>query len=328
MQLLEVLPHYKDMTVQLSMTGATILRETKFKARHGGTKIIVQRPDLGLILKKNDTTTIKEITKRKKVKKIDPNNEIIQVEKVKIIKYYSVNKTQVSHRIRNFVNQMTSERKLYFWTITFPAGTSDDTAFICFNKWLTRVRKELNLNSYLWITERQDGKKLEDQSKTATQTIHFHIAIHQRMCVQKANRYMRACLFTCIDKGEIEYSRQQAKSYNGVDIAKDRKTKRVINFAKNDKQKALTNYLTKYLSKSNQSFQHLAWHCSRDYSNLITSIRITMDEFIKTTYETLLPIKPTINSEWFEFYGWSTGPPVKLLQYLSFVNQKAQLLLN
>jgi len=248
--------------------------------------------------------------------------------KIKLEKFYSVNKKEVTHRIRNYVNAIKTEHKLYFWTITFPAGTTDDTAFICFNKWLTRVRKELNLRSYLWITERQDGKRLTDSSKQATQTIHFHIAIHQRICVQKANRFMRACLFTSIDNGEIQYSRTAAKNYNGVDIAKDRTTKRVINFAKRNKQKALTNYLTKYLSKTNQQFKHLAWHCSRDYSNIITSIRITWEEFQSLHVEQMLTTKATVISEWFTFFSWAKEPPPKLLSYLAFANQTAQELYN
>ena len=48
---------------------------------------------------------------------------------------------------------------------------------------------------------------------------------------------------TSIDKKEIEWTRNQAANYNGVDIAKDRKTRRVTNFAKQNKEKALSNNL-------------------------------------------------------------------------------------
>jgi hypothetical protein len=328
MQLLTVLPHYKDMVVQLSLTGATVLTQSKFKARHGGSKEIVQRPDTGLLLKKNEQKSTTEKFKSKKRKKLPTLPLEAPVKKISQQRFYSVNKKEVTHRIRNFVNSMTTERKLYFWTITFPPTTTDDTAFILFNKWLTRCRKELNLRSYLWVTERQTGERLNDESKKATGTIHFHIAVHQRICVQKANRFMRACIFTSIDNGEINYSRTQAKNYNGVDIAKDRNTKRVINFAKKNKQKSLVNYITKYVTKNNGSFTHLAWHSSRDYSNLITSIRITMDEYIQSGFRNRLQDKPTIISEWFSFFAWTADPPSTLLQYLSYVNEKARSLFN
>ena len=328
MQVLTVLPHYKDMVVQLSLTGATVLTQSKFKARHGGSKEIVQRPDVGLLLKKNEIKPIQEKPKRKKRKIIAVQDSKPVIKKVLPERFYSVNKKEVTHRIRNFVNSMRYEKKLYFWTITFPPTTSDDTAFILFNKWLTRCRKELNLRSYLWVTERQTGERLQDESKQATGTIHFHIALHQRICVQKANRFMRACIFTSIDNGEINYSRSQAKNYNGVDIAKDRNTKRVINFAKKNKQKSLVNYITKYVTKNNGRFTHLAWHSSRDYSNLITSIRITMEEYIQSGFRTRLQGKPTIISEWFSFFAWNDHPPESLLRYLSFVNETARILFN
>lgn len=328
MQLLKVLPHYKDMTVQLSLTGVTTLNQSKFKARHGGTKEIVQRPDKGFILRKHEEKPKDKKPKSKRRKTLPAVDEIPVQKKASAQRFYEVNRKEVTHRIRNYVNSMTSEQKLYFWTITFPAGTSDDIAFICFNKWLTRVRKELNLRSYLWISERQDGKRLTDETKKATGTIHFHIAIHQRMCVQKANRFMRACLFTCIDNGEIDYSRKDAKNYNGVDIAKDRNTKRVINFAKKNKQKTLANYLTKYMSKSNQKFTHLAWHSSRDYSNLITSVRLTIEEYKSLNFLEFVTDAPQIQGEWFNFYGWIKEPPDILSQYLAFANQKARAIMN
>lgn len=328
MQLLTVLPHYKDMVVQLSLTGATVLTQSKFKARHGGAKEIVQRPDIGLLLRKNDPKPISDKPKRRKKKSIPVVEIQVPTKKEQQQRFYQVNKKEVTHRIRNFVNSMSTEKKLYFWTITFPPKTSDNTAFILFNKWLTRCRKELNLKSYIWVTERQEGDRLNDSSKKATHTIHFHIAFHQRICVQKANRFMRACIFTSIDNGEIEYNRTAAKNYNGVDIAKDRKTKRVINFAKRNKQKSLVNYITKYVTKNNGQFTHLAWHSSRDYSNLITSIRITLEEYQQSNFKSLLLPKPTIISEWFTFFAWSKDPPQNFLAYMAFANQTARELLN
>jgi hypothetical protein len=210
---------------------------------------------------------------------------------------------------------MKGEKLLYFWTVTFPKGTDDNTAFILLNKWLTRLRQEKLLKEYLWVTERQQNK-----------TIHFHIVINQKLDVKKANRYMRACIMYSIDKNEIQWSRVQAMSYNGVDISKDRKTRRVTNFAKQNKQKSLSNYLTKYVTKNNETFSHLAWHSSRGYSNLITSVRFTSIEYQQSNCQNLLFTESPIETEWFIHYRWKGEPPKDLLNYLAQINQHVQTL--
>jgi len=326
-QILRVPNHYEDMTAQATLSGITVLKNGKFKQRHGGSKLLIQKPREGLILRSKDEDERKRLLDLKQLKKRKKQNNGTTVQNSQNTRHYSINKKEVSHRIKNYVNQMSGEKKLYFWTITFPPNTSDDTAFICFNKWLTRLRKEKMLNSYLWITERQDGKRLNDDTKTPTNTIHFHIAIHQRICVKKANRFMRACLFTCIDNKEIVYSREAAKNYNGVDIAKDRKTKRVINFAKQKKAKSLTNYLTKYISKNNGKFTHLAWHSSRDYSNLIIAVRLTESEYLTCGIKNYISEAKPIENEWFTFFRWKGEPPKDLLKYLAHINQVAMSLL-
>lgn len=327
-QLLGVPFHYNDMTAQASMTGITVLKQGKFKQRHGGPKEIIQLPREGLKLRRDVEKESDQINNLKQLRKKRGTPTPRQIKPREKTGNYTVNKKEVTHRIRNFVNQMSGERKLYFWTITFPSGTDDDTAFLCFNKWLTRVRKELNLRSYLWITERQDGKRLTDSTQVATNTIHFHIAIHQRLCVKKANRFMRACLFTCIDQGLIKYSRIDAKNYNGVDISKNRKTRRVINFALRKSTKSLTNYLTKYITKNAGKFKHLAWHSSRDYSNLIISVRLTDSEYLQSGIENWINLEVVYEGEWFRFFKWKDGPPGQFLKYMARVNQQALSLLN
>lgn len=316
MMLLNVPLCHQAMTVSVSMTGITVLKESRYKARHAGSKEIVQVPMKGFDLRKNQLNELNRGKSKKKVQKKDDSIPKIPLVKSTRKSSYSINKKEVTHRIRGFVNQMKGEPCLYFWTVTFHPSTSDDIAFILLNKWLTRLRKEGLLKSYLWITERQE-----------IGTIHFHIAINQRVDVKKANRYMRACLFTCIDKGEISYSREEAKNYNGVDIAKDRKTRRVINFAKGKKARSLVNYLTKYVTKNDGVFKHLAWHSSRDYSNIIIAIRFTMKEWEDSKTGQLINYQKTFSSEWYEWYGWAAGPPGNVLKYLREVNQYAQSIL-
>jgi hypothetical protein len=317
MQLLGVPHHYEDMLVSASLTGVTILKKAKFKSRHAGSKEIIQKPVEGLMLRKSDQMEIDRLKKCKKKKKAVIVDGLLTVKKINKERKYTINKKEISHRIRNMVNQMAGEKKLFFWTITFPEKTNDDTAFILLNKWLTRLRQEKMLRSYLWISERQKNG-----------TIHFHIAIHQRICVQKANKFMRACIMHSINNGEINYSRIEAKNYNGVDISKNRKTRRVTNFAQKKNEKSLINYITKYVSKNNESFNHLAWHSSRDYSNLITAVRFTDKEYERVIFKQSISGEITFESEWFVFYKWIKEPPEILMRYLASTNQKALALLN
>lgn len=315
-QFIDIPFHYDDMTVSVSMTGLTVLNKGKFKERHSGYKELVQKPTTGLMLKSDDKLEIARLkllaTKKRRKKVVEEKKEVVK----RTRSPYKINKKEVSHRIRNFVNQMPGEKQLYFWTVTFPEGTSDDTAFILLNKWLTRLRKENMLRSYLWITERQKNE-----------TIHFHIAVHQRICVKKANKFMRACLFTSIDNNEIKYSRQDALKYNGVDIAKNRKTRRVTNFAKHKNEKNLISYLTKYVTKNDAEFYHLAWHGSRDYSNLIISVRMTSREFLVDVIRNFINEEPLFVTEWFNFYKWKKGPSPNFLKYIASANQVALSLL-
>lgn len=317
MQILNNCSYGEDMDCSISLTGVTILKQGTYKSRHGGLKEIIEKPIEGFMLAKNDTLELERLANIKKPRKKIPPITTPAIKSKRSTQSYKINKKEISHRIRNFVNQMPGKKCLYFWTVTFPLATSDDTAFILLNKWLTRLRKEKMLKSYLWISERQKNS-----------TIHFHIALHKVMCVKKANRYMRACIFTCIDNKEINYSRVEAIKYNGVDISKSRKTKRVTNFAQKKNEKNLVNYITKYISKNDESFTHLAWHSSRDYSNLVINIRCTMKEFANGKLGLHKQDAILFESAWYVFYPWLKGPPQSLLDYLAFANQTIISLLN
>jgi hypothetical protein len=133
---------------------------------------------------------------------------------------------------------------------------------------------------------------------------------------------------TSIDDGKITWTRAAAMKYNGVDIAKDRKTKRVINFAKQNKHKSLANYLTKYVTKNEGRFQHLAWHNSRGYSNLITQLRLTYDEYLKWGFNLMIDTTTKLEGEYFYFYRWKAAPPPILTTYLSQLNNAINHILN
>ena len=233
----------------------------------------------------------------------------------KTIRKYTVNKPEIRQRILAMIySQPAQKKQLYFWTVTFPPQITDDTAHRVFNIWLTRLRKEGLLKNYLWIAERQTGEHLADKTKQATNTIHFHLAIPHKMPVKTANRYMVSCLVTCSKNKEIDYSLYQCKRYNGVDIAKNRKEKKVTNFALGRRgRRALTTYLTKYITKNDGEFTHLAWHNSRGFSELFTGVTFTVNEFTTVYNFTVFVCRHSaISNEYFQFHPWVNGPPPQL----------------
>lgn len=297
------------MEHSISMTGITSLTKTRYKQRHSGCKDIVQLASKGFVtLAQYKTLYPQEFIKKKAKRKLDtgaPKKKGIQTQ----IRQYRVNKKEVSHRIKGFVNAMKGEKMLYFWTVSFPLKTSDDTAHILLNKWMTRLRQEKLLKEYLWIAERQENG-----------TIHFHIVINHKMDVRKANKYMRASIMYSINTGEIKYTREQAAKYNGIDIAKNRKTKRVTNFAKKKSERSLSNYLTKYVTKNDTGFSHLAWHSSREYSNLIIAVRCTTSELLKSGILDQTNQLNPLTGEYYIHYNWKSHPPMQFTRYLEFVN--------
>lgn len=313
MKALELPFTYEDMRYSLSLTGITELKQSRYKKRHGGLTDIEQAP--GRVFRKITPAKPMKNTKRRKKKsaKIQNTNTTNLSKPEKKTRLYRINKKEVIHKIRGYLNQMKGEKMLYFWTVTFPMGTTDDAAFILLNKWLTRLRKEKMIKEYLWITERQENN-----------TLHYHIVINRKMDVKKANKYMRASIMYSIGTGEVKWTREQAIKYNGVDICKNRKTKRVTNFGKGKKQKSLALYLTKYITKNNGDFSHLAWHSSREYSNIITSIRITEREYSVSKCGELISKEVKMENEWYIFRAWKKETPKDLLQYLHEINNYVQ----
>lgn len=228
-----------------------------------------------------------------------------------------VNKSVVRQRILTMINSIRGEKELYFWTVTFPQGTGDDIAFRMYNIWLTSLRKYKLLKNYIWVAERQENG-----------TIHFHIAIPHKMNVHRANAMMAGTLKTFAKRGEIPFHPNQCKRYNGVDIAKNRNTKRVTNFAIKKGSRTLVKYLTKYIAKNDGAFPHLAWHNSRGYSSLFTGIVLTLPEFEDLSLLPLLHEMKCFENDYFCFIPWVNDPPPWFTQHLYGLNSHLQSLLN
>src|SRR5574340_590392 len=127
LQTCDILPHYAEMTTSISLTGITTLTKTKYKTRHSTAKEIVQVPKKGFMLRKEVGANYNKPAKKKK-RKVTTNTTAETLPTITKKKpLYTINKKQVWHRLFQFINQQKGMKELYFWTVTFPQGTEDDT---------------------------------------------------------------------------------------------------------------------------------------------------------------------------------------------------------
>jgi hypothetical protein len=305
------------------MTGVTVLKDGRFKKRYTGSKTAAVDINGQLYLKAADLQKIvsdggkpgKVPAKKKRSVSafLDPVPEQATPDPGTRAKTYKINKTEVRNRIHGMLNTGRGKKELYFWTITFPQGTADDVIYRLFNTWLTTCRQKKWLREYLWICERQQNG-----------TIHFHLAIPHKMSVNLANNAMRTTLRTAALKKEIPFNVYQCRRYNGIDIAKNRKTRRVTNFAIKKGSRSLSYYLTKYCTKNNSTFNHLAWHNSRGFSALFTGITFTVPEFLGYGFRQLVKPSAVVKNEYFLFFAWVDDPPFAVVKHLHELNSYIQ----
>lgn len=291
-----------DYTVKATISGITILKQNRFRKRYTGSKTHAVDINGKLWI---DAKELKKLIDPAPQKKRAPSAkgapytdevehettdffydlptheqefltnlpQLSTLQPVPEKKGYRIHKREVRQRLLAMIHSKAGKKELYFWTITFPQGTADAVAYQAFNTWLTTLRTKDKfgrrfLKNYLWVAERQKNN-----------TVHFHIAIPHKMPVKYANGAMQTILKNLSEKSLLPFTKAQCKRYNGVDIAKNRNTKRVTNFAIKKGARALITYLTKYITKNDAEFSHLAWHNSRGFSALFTGLTFTSYEF-------------------------------------------------
>jgi hypothetical protein len=357
MALLRVPNQDERLTCKISASGVTFLKKNSYKKRYLGSKSAVvdingnlyfSKKEFNEALKREEQEREKwrlwlngpEKKRHKKTpaEKSAGETYMLTTEGIKIQnlsttenqlqtsfpqkqrkKEYTINRREVRSRILAYIQTQSGKKELYFWTVTFPAKTPDDIAYQAFNTWLTTLRQNKILKNYIWVAERQDGKR-KDSNGEPTNTIHFHLAIPHKMPVKKANAAMQTILKTFAKRGQINFHPKQCKRYNGVDIAKNRKTGRVVNFAIKKGAKALSNYLTKYVTKNDQKFSHLAWHNSRGYSSLFTGVAITEKE-LKQYFLPLVFFDKTLEGDFYKWHPWKGSPPATFVRHLAELNE-------
>jgi hypothetical protein len=233
---------------------------------------------------------------------------------------YKLKKSLIRNRLLAYTNTKKGQKCLYFFTVTFPLGMPENMGYRCLNTWFTALRKQRLLTEYLWVAERQKNG-----------TIHFHIAVPHFMKIWHVNGIMRKILLGYALKKELPFPPEKfgRGRYNGVDIAgyKDAGGHKIpTNFAHKKKSGSLANYLTKYVTKNNEGFEHLAWHNSRGFSTLFTSVALSRESFQKTDLHNKLNWGKKFENENFVFVPWYGNAPPMFWQALAPVNNFFQSL--
>lgn len=186
--------------------------------------------------------------------KLDYNNQDVNENR----RTYKLKKNEVVNRCNAIFGLKIAKKNLSFITASFPAGMNDDSIFRVWNTYLTRMRKAFGLRVYLWITERQKNG-----------TLHYHMLVPQYIPVRISNGFLAISIRNELEKNKQDGVKYDWRKYNGLDVKRC-----------DSNLKALSAYLTKYISKGEIRFFHLAWHCSRVVSALFTAYNTPFyDEF-------------------------------------------------
>lgn len=248
----------------------------------------------------------KEIPEKKK-KRPNGVTVVARVNKLKTMNAPKM-KALINSAVNVFRHRFTY-MPLHFFTVTFPPCVDVKTAKRCLNIWLTKLRTDEKIFMYLWVMEFQKNG-----------TAHFHLLIPGILNVRYANRLMQETLTNAVKKKEINWTVQAAAKYNGVDIQKNKYTRKVTNFAQPKEGAALAKYISKYISKNNAPSEYQRWHCSREWSGLCTGVALTENEAKKLLH--IVDHDETIENEFFIFYRWRNGQtcPENIQKYLAGVN--------
>lgn len=195
---------------------------------------------------------------------------------------YKLNKPKVRKRAIALCRLSESKKFLAFYSISFPSGAKDSVLYEIFNKWLTNCRTRYGLKTYLWVAERQGNG-----------TLHFHILTNNRLDISVVNRAMANSIDTSVLQGKLTWGQSSRTLYNGVDVDsiqrpkrrqgenRDQYRRRLKEHHKrhvSERVKFAVGYLTKYITKSEAVFTHLPFHCSRDVSQLFSSMVLSTND--------------------------------------------------
>lgn len=169
---------------------------------------------------------------------------------------HGMNKNKVRAKIIAYAKLNRSKKFLAFYSISFPKGMKDTSIRKIHNTVLTRLRKNRNSMSYIWIAERQKNG-----------TLHFHMLTNEYFNIRIVNHMYAKAIQNEIKNIKIDNIKFDYKKYNGVDV------KRVNSIEK------LSKYLVKYITKQTEKMSGLTWNCSKLVSSLVTHVYLNDEEY-------------------------------------------------
>jgi hypothetical protein len=159
-------------------------------------------------------------------------------------------------------------------TLSFINTVSDKMAVKILNTFLTQVRKTDKNFQYLWVAERQDGKRNEYEH--STNNIHFHLLCNKRWNIQRFNSLWTLAQYNA----GLTFTNAAGHTYSTIEINQMHgagKIHEILNpadFKKVNSIDAMAGYLTKYVTKNDEEFDCRSWHCSRGVSEQFTTVII------------------------------------------------------
>lgn len=225
------------------------------------------------------------------------NNKIRNVERLRKKQHMEAKamsrRTRIKIKEKMMAVYSASKNNFTLQTLTLVAPATDYQAIKCLNKYLTVLRKNNGLFNYVWVAERQDGKR--NKYKTATGNLHFHIIIDRRLEISYINS-----LWVCQQYNSKIINEEAAlkfKNDNGITFKQAHKKgceagsdwhqiiQKYLNPVDVDKVKnidGMSAYLTNYIIKNETKASCAIWHCNRNVSKLFTKQLISKAIFEKT----------------------------------------------
>jgi len=181
---LAAVPSNDDLTLKLTTSGVTLLKQNRFRKRYTGNKYsavdingklwlkaselkneVIRQAEEAAVRRSGgewavlqwkqkkasvETPAGKKVTTNRKQmydkNSIEPAPVAGLIEKKE--REYTVNKREVRQRVLGYMNTQRGKKELYFWTVTFPENTPDELAYRMLNIWLTTLRQYKMLREY------------------------------------------------------------------------------------------------------------------------------------------------------------------------------------
>lgn len=236
------------------------------------------------------------------------NNAKPVVKKTEIIREYSLSnksKTKLTNKIIAWSNLVPKSQQVKFTfctlTLTSKQIGSDKEFTKMLNTFLTYLRKYYNLKHYLFVLERQTK---------STNNLHAHIIFSQFLPIQNINRIWCKILssngYTYLQNGTITTPIQALKNKL---INKSLTTPSPVDISHIYNIKAVSHYITKYITKNDVTINTNIWNCSNSISRLWIGANICakkyydqLKSFIITSYKIKVSDSLTFNIHLLKHY--------------------------